>query len=132
MRGEVAAVARPVRAYLGYAALGAGLLALFSGLLGLLLGAAAAPSVWWAAAVAYVVQLLAFAALLRFRARPNAFLVVWAGGILMRLAVVLAGAYWVSQWPVLQPAPALLSLAGFLFVLLLLEPVFFFVGLREG
>ena len=74
----------------------------------------------------------AFAALLRYRDRREAFLAVWAGGILARLAVVLAGAYWVMKSPALQPAPALLSLAGFLFVLLLMEPVFFIVRQREG
>lgn len=121
-----------MRAYLGYALTGAGVVAVLAGLLSWLLGPRAAVSVWWAAGLAYVVQLVAFAALLRFRARPNGFLAVWAGGILARLIVVLAGAYWVMRTPALEPAPALLALAGFLFVLLLMEPVFFFVGLREG
>jgi hypothetical protein len=57
---------------------------------------------------------------------------VWGGGIVARLVVVLAGAFWVTRSATLQPAPALLSLAGFLFVLLLMEPVFFIVGQREG
>jgi len=121
-----------VRAYLGYALTGAGVVAVLAGLLGWMLGAASARSVWWAAGLAYAVQLVAFAALLRFRSRGNGFLAVWAGGILARLGVVLAGAYWVTRSSTLEPAPALLSLAGFLFVLLLMEPVFFFVGLREG
>ena len=103
-----------------------------AGLLGWVLGAGAARSVWWGAGVAYGVQLVAFAALLRYRDRREAFLAVWAGGILARLAVVLAGAYWVMKSSALQPAPALLSLAGFLFVLLLMEPVFFIVRQREG
>ena len=121
-----------MRAYLGYALTGAGVVGVLAGLLSWLLGAAAARSVWWAAGLAYVVQLAAFAGLLRFRSRRDGFLAVWAGGILARLLVVLAGAYWVMRSTSLEPAPALLSLAGFLFVLLLLEPVFFFVGLREG
>ena len=121
-----------MRAYLGYALVGAGVLGVLAGLLGWLLGPQAARSIWWAAAIAYVVQLAAFAALLKFRRRATAFLAVWGGGILVRMAVVLAGAYWVMRSDVLEPAPALLGLAGFLFVLVLLEPVFFFVGQREG
>ena len=121
-----------MRAYIGYALTGAGVVAVLAGLLSWVLGVDSARSVWWAAAVAYAVQLVAFAALLGFREHRNGFLAVWAGGILARLAVVLAGAYWVTRSSTLEPAPALLSLAGFLFVLLLMEPVFFFVGLREG
>lgn len=120
-----------MRSYLGYALSGAGVVALLAGLLGLALGSDSVRSVWWGAVVAYGVQLVAFAALLWYRDRREAFLAVWAAGILIRLAVVLAGAYWVMRTPALQPAPALLSLAGFLFVLLLMEPVFFFVRRRE-
>ena len=121
-----------MRAYLGYALAGAGVVAVGAGLLGWLLGPVAARSIWWAAAVAYGVQLIAFGALLRYRKRSEAFLAVWGGGILARMLVVLLGAWWVMRSDVLEPAPALLGLAGFLFVLLLLEPVFFFVGQREG
>ena len=121
-----------MRAYAGYALVGAGVVALCAGLLGWLLGPVAARSIWWAAAVAYVIQLIAFAVLLRYRKRSDAFLAAWGGGILVRMLVVLAGAWWVMRSDVLEPAPALLGLAGFLFVLLLLEPVFFFVGQRNG
>ena len=121
-----------MRAYLGYALIGAGLLGLMAGLLGWMLGPSAVRSVWWGAGLAYVVQLIAFAALLRMRKRTTAFMAVWGGGILARFAVVLAGAFWVTRSETLQLAPALLSLAGFLFVLVLLEPVFFLVGQREG
>ena len=121
-----------MRAYVGYAVIGAGVVALLAGLLGWLLGPAAARSIWWAAAVAYVVQVIAFAALMRYRKRSQAFLTAWGGGILVRMVVVLLGAWWVMRSDVLEPAPALLGLAGFLFVLLLLEPVFFFVGQRDG
>jgi len=121
-----------LKAYFGYAVTGAGVVALLAGLLGWALGPHAVRSVWWGAGLAYAVQLVAFAALLRFRRGGNAFLAVWGGGVLARLIVVLAGAFWVTRSTTLEPAPALLSLAGFLFVLLLMEPVFFIVGRREG
>lgn len=121
-----------MRAFAGYALMGAGVVAALAGLVAWFLGAAAAGSVWWAAAVAYVVQLLAFGALLGVRGRRDVFLGVWAGGILLRLMVVGVAAWWVTRTATLELAPALLSLAGFLFVLLLLEPVFFLVGQRRG
>ena len=121
-----------MKAYLGYALVGAGVVALLAGMLGWLLGPVAARSIWWAAAVAYGLQLIAFAALLAYRKRTQAFLTAWGAGILARMAIVLVGAWWVMRSEVLEPAPALLGLAGFLFVVLLLEPVFFIVGQRDG
>lgn len=121
-----------MRAFAGYALMGAGLVAGLAGLVGWLLGPGGAAAVWWAAAVAYVVQLAAFGALLAFRSRPGAFMGVWAGGILLRLMVVGGAALWLVRWSGLELAPALLSLAGFLFVLLLLEPVFFLVAQRKA
>lgn len=121
-----------MKAFAGYALTGAGVVALMAGLLGWLLGPTAGRSIWWGAGLAYGVQLIAFAALLRFRRRREAFLAVWGGGILVRLVVILAGAFWVTRSTSLELVPALLSLAGFLFVLLLMEPVFFLVGQREG
>lgn len=121
-----------MRAWLGYALTGAGLVALLAGLVSWLVGPRDAGSVWWAAGVAYVAQLIAFGALLAGRRERDRFLAVWAGGIAMRLLVVAAGAFWVIRSSALSPAPALLGLAGFLFVLLLLEPLFFLVGRRDG
>ena len=74
-----------------------------------------------AAAVALPVQWVAFAALMRFRGKPNGFLGVWMGGAALRMAVVgLEGSI-----------ALLLALAGFLFGLLLLEPMYFKAAARE-
>lgn len=120
-----------MKVWLGYALTAAGLLAVLAGLVGWLLGPSAG-SVWRSAGIAFVVQVVAFAVLLWSRRTREAFLAAWVGGILARLLVVGGVAFWVTRSNELEPAPTLLSLAGFLFVLLLLEPVFFLVGQRNG
>ena len=77
-----------------------------------------------AAAVAYPVQLLAFFLLVRFRGDGNRFMVVWMGGTLVRMGVILTAAVVLTRVEALPPAPTLLALAGFFFGLLLLEPLF--------
>jgi len=78
-----------------------------------------------AGAIALSVQVVAFALLIRFRNRWNTFLVVWVGGTLFRMGLVLAVAVVVLSAEMAGAVPLLLSLAGFLFGLLLLEPVYF-------
>lgn len=77
-----------------------------------------------AALVAYVVQVVAFFLLVRFWGEGKRFLLVWVGGTVVRMGVILAAALVVSQTTSLPPAPTLLALAGFFFGLLLLEPLF--------
>lgn len=79
---------------------------------------------WVSAGVAFVVQLAAFGALVAGRRRGWAFVVSWASGMMLRLAVVAGMAFWVTRETVLDPAVALVSLIGFVFVLVLLEPLF--------
>lgn len=78
-----------------------------------------------AGAVAYPVQLLGFSLLVRYRGRMKAFLAVWAGGTLVRVALVLATGLLLLRMTRLAPVPTLLGLAGLFFGLLLLEPIFF-------
>ncbi|RMH14885.1 MAG: hypothetical protein D6701_10780 [Gemmatimonadetes bacterium] len=80
------------------------------------------------AAIAYPVQLAAFAALLRARDEPTRFLVWWGAGILVRLGVVVAVGVTVTLNDLARPAALLLSVAGFFFALLLLEPAFLKAG----
>jgi hypothetical protein len=80
------------------------------------------------AGVSYVLQLGAFAALLRFRDDAQLFLLGWAAGIGLRFLAVGVVAYVLTQTTVLPAEPALLSLVGFLVVLLFMEPLF----LRRG
>ncbi|MBI4540618.1 MAG: hypothetical protein HY704_14045 [Gemmatimonadetes bacterium] len=76
------------------------------------------------AAVALLVQAVAFGLLLRYRASGHAFVAVLAGGTALRFAAVAMVAIAVIRWPIVPVAPTLLALAGFLFGLLLLEPLF--------
>jgi len=81
-----------------------------------------------AAAVAYPVQLVAFFLLVRHWGEGKKFLLVWVGGTVVRMGVVLLAALAVAEMESLPPAPMLVALAGFFFGLLLLEPLF----LRPG
>ncbi len=78
-----------------------------------------------AAAVALPVQWVAFAALMRFRGKPNGFLGVWVGGAALRFTVVGLVAFLAISRGVEGSIALLLALAGFLFGLLLLEPMYF-------
>ncbi len=86
----------------------------------------------FAALVAYAVQMMAFFMLVRFWGEGRRFLLVWAGGTVVRMGVILLAALWVSQNEALPPAPTLLALAGFFFGLLLLEPLFLGRGRSES
>ena len=77
-----------------------------------------------AALVAYPIQMLAFFLLVRFFNEGKRFLLVWVGGTLVRMAVILVAALVLTRMDWLPPAPTLLGLAGFFFGLLLLEPLF--------
>ncbi len=114
-----------------YALTGALAVAVACAGLGLLLSPAALAAVGWMGALAWAVQVALFAPLLAARGRKNAFLAAWGGGTVARFAVLGAAAWWVWHSRALPLAPALLALAGFLFLLLLLEPVFFRMGLRS-
>ena len=77
-----------------------------------------------AALVAYPVQMVAFFMLIRFWGEGNRFLLVWIGGTVARMGVLLAVALVISRTRALPPAPTILGLAGFFFGLLLLELLF--------
>jgi hypothetical protein len=90
----------------------------------------AARSVWFGTGVAFVAQLIAFALLVYCRRRAHLFMAGWLGGMVLRFAALGAAAVWVTRSGTLAPPATLLSLAGFLFLLLLLEPLFLRKGLR--
>lgn len=97
-------------------------------LAGLVVSALMAPSasgaVWFGAGSAWVIQALAFAALVWVRARRERFLWGWAGGIGFRFVAVIVLAFWVTRRARFPAAPALISLVAFVFVLVLIEPLF--------
>jgi len=117
------------RAILGYAvasgvAVGVGVVGA-----GWLLGPQDAAAIRVAALAAYAIQVVSFAALAS--ARGPGFFLAWGGGTLLRLGAVLGAAVWLGRTQARPPLPLLLGLAGFLFALLLLEPIFFRMGLRS-
>ena len=122
----------PIKAWLAYAAAGfAATVAV--GLVVIALTAAQNKSaIIVAAAIAYVLQLVAFAALLAVREKAHLFLAGWLGGMLLRFGVVGVCLYWTTRTATLPTAPLVLSLVGFVFLLLLLEPVFLRWDLRKS
>lgn len=119
-----------MKAWLSYAAAGLGV-TLAGVLVALLIvDAEAAGAVWFAAGVAYTLQLASFAALVAVRGRSELFLAGWAVGLVARFAAVGVVAFWLSRDEVCPRQAALLSLVAFVFVLLLLEPLFLRRGLQ--
>jgi len=112
------------RAWAAYAATGLVLSAVCGGLVSLLLAGAAERAMWLSAVIAYGLQLIAFAGILYGRRDPNLFLASWLSGMVLRFGAVGVVAWWLARSEVLPMEAALLSLVGFVFLLLLLEPVF--------
>ena len=77
-----------------------------------------------AAAVAYPVQVVAFGLLLRVRGDPSRFFVWWGAGVAVRVGVVIIIGLVALRIESLGAEVLLLSVAGFFFGLLLIEPVF--------
>lgn len=119
-----------MRSLLGFALAAMAVVGLGAGVGALFLGPRASESLWWAAGLAYGVQLVAFAALVATRDRGAMFWAAWGGGMLLRLGLVAFAGLWLVRAAALDPAVLLLGLAGFLFILLLLEPVFLRVERR--
>lgn len=81
-----------------------------------------AKAVWTSAVIAFGVQLLSFAVAKPFlKENP---IVGWGLGSLLRFAVLLLHAFVGVRALDLASGPALLSLAGFLFITMLVEPLF--------
>ncbi len=88
--------------------------------------------VLFAAAVALPVQVGAFAVLVGCRAHVRRFLAAWAGGTVVRMGVLLAVAILALRRHMEGAIAMSLSLAGFFFLLLLLEPLYFRLELARG
>jgi hypothetical protein len=83
---------------------------------------AVARAVWTSAVIAFGVQVLAFAVARQFTA-TNA-VAGWGLGSLLRFAALLLHAFVGVKALGLASGPALFSLAGFLFITMLVEPLF--------
>jgi hypothetical protein len=117
-----------VRAWLSYAGAALAVTVAGAAVATIVVGPATRSAVWFAAALALSVQLVAFAALVGVRGRSQWFLVAWLSGLVARFAVIGLVAFWLAREPVFAREVTLLSLVAFVFVLLLLEPLF----LRRG
>ena len=105
---------------------GAALALTGAGILGasLFLSARAYEGAWRGGVIAYAVQLIAFAVLVKVRGRnERAFLLGWAGGIALRFGAVV-GTGLILRSGATPMGPVLISMVAILFVLALLEPLF--------
>jgi len=117
-----------VKAWLKYA--GTGLAVAAAGVIGAVLvgPGPVAKAVAFSAVLAWTLQVVAFAILLKMRDGPTRFMVAWLGGIALRFLAVGVVAYWVTRTEALPPSVTLVSLVAYVFVMLLLEPLF----MRKG
>ena len=76
--------------------------------------------------------MVAFAGLLWVRNKTELLLAGWVIGMALRFGALGGVAWWLSRSAALPRAAALLSLVGFVFLLLLLEPVFLRWDLRKS
>ena len=85
-----------------------------------------------AAGVAFPVQVAAFGLLLRARGEPTHFFKWWGVGVLVRIGVVIVVGIVALRIESLGAEVLLLSVAGFFFGLLLIEPAFLKGADRDG
>ena len=120
-----------MKAWSAYAAAGLAATAVVAGLVLWLGNAEMDRAVLIAAGIAYGLQLVAFALLLLMRDSAQLFLAGWLGGMVLRFGALAACVFWASRTGTIAREPLLLSLVGFVFLLLLLEPVFLRWDLRK-
>lgn len=82
---------------------------------------AAGQGVLIAGCVAVPLQIAGFAFLVRMRDDAKGLMAAWVGGVMARLAAIVAMAVVVLLVPTLAPAATMIAMAGFLFGLALLE-----------
>jgi len=127
-----AAGGRRLQAWVVYAVTALALTAAVAAIVSRVVSPTEARAVWFSAGLACVLQMIAFAGLLRVRNQAQLFLAVWVIGMALRFGALGGVAWWLSRSAALPREAALLSLVGFVFLLLLLEPVFFRWDLRKS
>ena len=120
-----------LRAWTAYSLTAAVVTLVAAVLISLVGGAGITRAVWLSAGFAFVLQTVAFAMLLLVRDRTELFMAGWLGGMVLRFAAVGGLAFYASRYTTLPLAALLLSLVAFVFLLLLLEPVFLRWDLRR-
>lgn len=121
-----------MRAWVAYAGASLVLVAGVAAGVSLATDAAADRAIWVSAGVAWSLQLAAFAALLAVRGQPTLFIAGWAGGMGLRGLALGLLAYAGTRTAAFPLEPLLVSFVAFLFLLVLLEPVFLKRGLRTS
>jgi hypothetical protein len=121
-----------LRSWIAYAVAGAVLTVVVALVVSFVGGAQISKAVWLAAAFAYVLQAAAFALLLLVRDHASLFMAGWLGGMVLRFGAVAGLAFWAARFTTFSLPALLLSLVGFVFLLLLLEPVFLRWDLRRS
>ena len=121
-----------VKAWAAYAVAALAVTLLAGGIGTVVAGDDAVSAVWFAAALAYGLQLIAFAGLVWVRDRTSLFLAGWIGGMALRFGALGGVAWWLSRSAAFPREAALISLVGFVFVLLLIEPIFLRWDLRRS
>jgi hypothetical protein len=107
-----------------YAGVSAALLLVLASIVVLVVPGTDAGSVWLAAGVAFGVQVAAFVLLGGGRRGGMGFVAGWGAGMGLRFAAVAGMAIWVTLSDAHHAESALLSLIGFVMVLVLIEPLF--------
>ena len=121
-----------LRAWTAYALVAGAVIGVAALVVSLVGGGSITRAVWLSAGFAYAVQAIAFAMLLLVRDRTELFMAGWLGGMVLRFAAVGGLAFYASRYTTLPLAALLLTLVGFVFLLLLLEPVFLRWDLRRS
>jgi hypothetical protein len=121
-----------LRAWTAYSLTAAVVTVVAAVLISLVGGAGITRAVWLSAGFAFALQTVAFAMLLLVRDRTELFMAGWLGGMVLRFAAVGGLAFYASRYTTLPLAALLLSLVAFVFLLLLLEPVFLRWDLRRS
>jgi hypothetical protein len=121
-----------LRAWTAYSLTALVVTAVAAVLISLVGGAGITKAVWLSAGFAFALQTLAFTMLLLVRDRTELFMAGWLGGMVLRFAAVGGLAFYASRYTTLPLAALLLSLVAFVFLLLLLEPVFLRWDLRRS
>jgi hypothetical protein len=104
---------------------------LVAGIVSAVVSRASLGAVWFSAGLAYGLQLVAFAGLLVVRDQAHRFLLGWVLGMALRFGAVGGVAWWLSRSAAFPREATLLSLVAFVFVLLLMEPLFLRWDMRQ-
>ena len=117
-----------MRGFRGYAVTCAVLVAASAGVLMPLLPPQTRVGLWSAGVAAWLIQAAAAGARIRWGGRPDRLLSVWGWSAGVRLSAVGLAAVAAVRVDALHLVTTLVGLAGYLFVMMLLEPVFLKIG----